>query len=198
MKLIIFVIFSILNISYLFANFIQVPYPLKRAATKIENFSLSKQLLNEVEIEGPIKLEFQPLGKGPFHACWIGELRTILLNASNEWTEGQIISSILFELHNAKKDRKFENLNLLALKNKISKQHYVESIERFEFDNSLLTKKIIDSGIQYGFFPKDAHLPVYKNFEEHYYWQVKLGHSALMAKQYDELVIEGQIKAHKT
>jgi hypothetical protein len=198
MKSLIIVIFSIINTTCLFASFVNVPSNLKRAAQKIETFSESRHLLKEIEKEGLIKLEFRPLGKGPFHACWIGEIRTILLNSSNSWTEGQIISSILFELHNAKQDKAYDRLNTLALKRQITKDQYVETIEHLEFDNSIMTKNLIDAGIKNGYYPKDANLLVYKNFEEHFYWQLKLGHSALMARQYDDLVIEGLQTSHKT
>lgn len=192
MKIIITILLTTFCVSSLFASFKKVPHPLKIAACKIEQFPSSKYLLKEIEKEGPIRLDFKPLGKGPFSACWIGEARTILLNASNSWTLGEMISSILFEMHNAKRDKLFASLDSKAFDNLITKEEYVESIERFEFENSIMTKNIINEGIHKGFFPKDAFLPTYENFEEHYYWQLKLGHSALMARQYDDIRMEGE------
>jgi hypothetical protein len=167
------------------------PYPLQQAVTLIKACPESRRLLQKVEKDGPITFAFHPVGKGPFSACWIGEQRTLLLNASNEWTLGEKISSILFELHNALKDTDFENLNLQAQRGTISKDYYVETIEFIEFENSIKTKNIITNGINRRFFPKDAALNTYKNFQEHFFWQKKLGHSQLMADQYDDLKAEG-------
>lgn len=179
--------YLIILCSSLFLQFTSVPKILQKAAETINKFPQSRELLASIEEEGPITLEWAPCGKELFYACWIGEERIIVLNSSKQWTEGKKISSILFELHNAKRDAEFINLNKLAFFNQISKEEYVETVENYEYLNAVMTKELVDKGIRLGFFPKDASLPIYKDFAEHYRWQIELGHSALIAQQYDSL-----------
>ncbi|MDR3624226.1 MAG: hypothetical protein P4L16_03680 [Chlamydiales bacterium] len=172
--------------------FKQVPLVLQKAVNTLSHFPDSHQFIQHCEKRGGITLAWAPLGKDMCDACWIGEKRAIILNSSKQWTLGKQISSIIFELHNAASDEHFIQLNKLAYEGKITKDEYVESVEKQEYLNSLETQQLITKGIKLGYFPKDTFLPIYKSFEEHFKWQIALGHSDLIAQQYEEMRIEAE------
>lgn len=185
MKYLVSILFLVVcSIAYPFSS---VAPQLTKAANTIQNFKDAKELVATAEKEGPIRVEWKPLGADGFYACWVGDKRTIILNASKQWTEGKKISSILFELHNAKSDQVFKKLHKNAFFQKISKDAFVESIEKQEYLNSKMNSELIDKGIKSGLFPKDAFLPTFTNFEEHFQCQIDYGHSGLIAKQYDQM-----------
>lgn len=169
------------------ALFTIVPPPLQKAVNALYSFPETKAFLTSLEKEGPITLHYESLGPNAFNALWYGKERVIVLNASKQLNEGKKISSLLFELHNAKANKALAACDKLAWTNKISKSHYVESIERIEYQNVLSTSTLIQTAISQNYFPYEAYFPVHGSFYEHYELQIRMGHSAFIAKRYDNL-----------
>lgn len=167
------------------AAFTSTPTSLKSAVNTIEQFEESKAFLDECLSYGPIDLKFTAMGVNNSKACWVGHERRIMINSSKSWSEGQKISSILFELNNSLTHEKFVALNKQAVFGEISKSFYVETIERLEYENVLNTRKLLENGVNAGFFPKDALFPIAPNFKEHFRVQLATGHSDAIAAQYD-------------
>ena len=124
-----------LALTPLYAGFISTPSELKQAVDSIESLDEGRQFLDLCQKSGQIDLKFKALGQNQSTACWIGHERVIILNASREFTEGKKINSILFELNNSLTHNEFVNLNKLAYQNRISKNEFVESVERLEYNN---------------------------------------------------------------
>lgn len=123
-----------------------------------------------------------------FGAFWDPDGRAICIALSRGTTEGEIIGSIIFELHNALVNSKFKELEDLVIRRKINRSTYVRSMEYLEYVNSINASKLADKGIQNGFLPADSRLMTYSNFEEHFSEQKRSGHSACFESHYDYLV----------
>src|SRR5947199_5427401 len=97
--------FLIILLSFI-TPFISVPSSMQKAVDALVRNPQTATFLAQVQKEGPIRLQWEARGPGS-NALWNGTDRIIVLNSSNEWTEGKKISSILFELHNASTDSHF-------------------------------------------------------------------------------------------
>lgn len=160
---------------------------LQKCLSKILKLQSARELIAEIQRQGPIRIKVANHSlSDQFGAFWDRMDRVIGLHLSSRVSEGQIIGSILFELHNALANSKMDDLDYLANTGKISKDKYVEGMEFIEFQNSKLAAAIAEEGIQKGFFPPGARLPTYKNFEEHFYYQQISGHSSWFAQAYDQ------------
>lgn len=147
-----------------------------------------RDLVAKVQEEGPINImTYNNHLSTQFGAFYDLDQRTICVCMTPESTPGDVISSILFELHNAEATSKINYVDHLATSRAIDRNKYVESIEFIEYENSLKASAIAKKGIEQGIFPSDSHLHTYKDFQEHYYYQQKGGHSAAVAKNYDNL-----------
>lgn len=161
---------------------------LRSYLNKIEKVPEARTLINEVRKEGSIHIKTSEMALAKqFGACYDTENRIIYVNIAAHRTEGALIGSILFELHNALVNSKLDALDRLALAGKIDKENYVKQVEYLEYQNSIKASKIAEKGIKMGVFPKDAQMFTYPNFEEHYRMQKVGGHSAWIAKSYDLL-----------
>jgi hypothetical protein len=149
-----------------------------------------KELVENILKEGPItiKANHNVLSQ-QFGAFWDLDRRIICVDVSVGRSSGDIIGSILFELHNAAATSRLNRLDDLAVEGKLDKENYVRAVEHVEYLNSLNASKIASEEIHKGVFPATAYLPTYRNFEEHYYYQKRGGHSAWIARNYDHLRI---------
>src|SRR5262249_4648040 len=116
---------------------------------------------------------------------WDRQDRIIGIHLSSRVSEGNIIGSIIFELHNALTNNKVDHLDHLAISRRIGKEKYVEAMELLEYQNSKKASAMAQEGIEKGIFPVNARLPTYNSFEEHYYYQKISGHSASFEQAYD-------------
>lgn len=148
----------------------------------------ARQLIASVLNEGPLNIQLNRHVESKFGAFWAPEYRTILVNPpqDNE-SYGFTIGSIIFELHNALADKELTRLDQRAAAGKLSKNQYIEAVERVEYRNAHQASKIANSGIVQGLFPATAYLHVYPTFEEHFRVQVEAGHSAWIGRTYDQL-----------
>lgn len=161
---------------------------LQQAVNKIMQISEARSLINTIQQEGPIRIiaNTHPLSE-QFGAYWDLGKRTICINLSHCRSEGKVIGSIVFELHNAAANSKLQHFDHLALTKNIDRESYVKGVEYVEYENSLKASHLTKVGIQMGIFPADAYLPIYRNFEEHYHFQIIGGHSAWIGSNYDGL-----------
>jgi len=168
-------------------KFNSYPESLKQAISAIEKIPEITAILREVQKDGPITVKFEDLNSFDFEALWNSQSRTIVVNASKDRSLGNIITSIVFELHNAKSNHNLRNLFEKALKGKINKDTYVRNVEKMEHQNALETSKLMNLGISKGVFPEEARWNMYEDFEDHYKLQQIYNHSQWLAARYDEM-----------
>ncbi len=159
---------------------------LKSALDTIYHFPEGKKLISDVEAEGPISIHWARFhSKSP--AMWVGDDRAIVINANVPRPHGEVIRSIFFELHNAIAEKRFERLDWLAENRQISKNDYVESVERIEHENACAVAALVEKAISQGYFPPNARWHIAHDFETHYMIQRENGHSGNIASLYDSL-----------
>jgi hypothetical protein len=148
----------------------------------------ARQLIAQIQQQGPIEIKVvRHALTQQFGAFWDRQYRVIGIHLTSQATEGEIIGSILFELHNAFANRKIDQLDKLANSGQIGREKYVEEMERLEYQNSKKASTLAQEGIEKGLFPATARLGTYNSFEEHLYYQKISGHSAAFAQVYDQI-----------
>lgn len=165
---------------------------LRQSLIQIQKLPEGRELISKVQKEGQIRVLVNNVTSEQFGAFWDPDNRNIYVTLSGSREDGSLIGSILFELHNALISSKLDYYDSLAQSGRISREDYVESVERLEYHNSLSTAKIAESGIKAGLFPRGARLPTYPTFEEHYRIQKMGGHSAWIARNYDMMSPRGK------
>jgi hypothetical protein len=173
-------------------TFATVPPPLQNAANILLACPQARNLLSEIQKEGPINLAFLPMGSNASNAMWKPDTRQIVINSSKKREIYDLIRSILFEMHNASSKNQFYEINKNAKKGFLSKKAYIRTIEYIEHQNALKTKNMIEWGIKNHYFPKKTRWSVCADFEEHYKLQQQSGHSSFIASVYDYINGEGK------
>lgn len=161
---------------------------LKQCMMKMQVVPGVRKLMTEIEKQGPIHvtMDDRPLSQ-QFGAFWDADRRAICVNISGHRSNGALIGSILFEMHNALSDSRYQELDELAAAGRIDKATYVEEMEREEYRNSLAAAVLAQEGIDMGIFPREARLPTYSSFEEHFRMQQIGGHSLWFARNFDQV-----------
>lgn len=152
----------------------------------------TRHLLDQVEIQGGIAIKAVNLGHNASNAAWMPDERTILINFSRKRSQGSLLCSLIFELHNAVTQKQFDYFDRLAVQGQISKRKYIEEVERLEYTNALKTVQVLKLGVGSQVFPKDTFWPIPSTFEEHYQIQIESGHSQLIGNLYDDLARSGR------
>lgn len=168
-------------------RFNDYPQECEKAILKLQQMHEVKAMLARINQEGGVSIALHHDENSQFDAFWDGEKRVILVNPKRNQDVGAAICSILFELHNAKTNKKFLSLVKKARQSQISKDDYVENVEKMEFQNALDTHKLLEKGIAKGVFPSSASWKVYHQFEDYYKAQQLMGHSEWLANSYDAL-----------
>lgn len=171
-------------------NSIRCSPQLQSYFNKILKISEMRTLISKIQKEGTVSIlanNQTAQCADQFGACWDMDRRIIYVGLGRSNTEGKIIGSIVFELHNAAANSKLEYFDYLAATRNIDRESYIKAIEYIEYENSLKASAITKIGIELGIFPGDAYLPTYRDFEEHYYYQQMSQHSYLFGKNYDQL-----------
>ena len=164
------------------------PRELTRPVQTLYRLEKTKQLLTMAEKEGAINICTASFGFEASNAAWMASERTIYLNFSKPRSQGSLIASIVFELHNALSSREFAYYDRLAMNRQISRQKYIEAVERLEYANAHKTAYILYKGVRKGIFPADAFWCIAPTFEEHYTVQIEAGHSGLIGCIYDDII----------
>jgi len=152
------------------------------ALTKVPEFN---EVVKKAEAYGAIKLEVVAMPNEQFEAFWDSTHRVIRINQAKQPELGSLITSILFELHNAASDPHFRQLYHQAKSGQLNKERYVEKVERMEHQNALNTCTILQKGIRLGYFPKEADWSILRSFDDHYKLQQLHGHSQWIANNFD-------------
>lgn len=162
---------------------------LQGCLSKIQQLPEARALITKIQEEGTISIVINNDSSltQKFGAFWDPCNRVITVNYSKDISEGSLIGSIIFEMHNALVNSKMLHLDNLAVAGKIDRDTYVEEFERLEYRNSKDASKLVQKGIQKGIFPKDAYLFTYTTFEEHFQVQQEAGHSDFIARNFDQL-----------
>jgi hypothetical protein len=169
-------------------SFVECTPTLQHLWSLIQKLPEARTLIAAIQREGSLRITSSSASLAQqFGAFWDPDQRVICVNTAPHKTQGDIIGSIIFELHNAFTSSKLDHLDHLASLGHISQEKYVESVEHLEYINSLNASKMAKQGIQLGLFPQDAQLMTYDSFEEHYRMQKIGGHSAWIARTYKQL-----------
>ena len=168
---------------------IQCSPQLKKHLNMILTIPEARALIAAIQSEGNFSIvtNNHQLSK-QFGAFWDMTNRKICISLTSNCSEGEILGSILFELQNAAVNSKLEQLDYLAATRRIKKEAYVQQVERLEYENSKKAVVLAKKGIELGILPKNACLPTYNSFEEHYRFQKIGGHSEVIGKNYDQLM----------
>lgn len=156
----------------------------------------ARRLINAVQKEGSISLisdNHHHLTQ-QFGAFWDPCCRVITINSSSDRLEGDLITSIIFELYNASVNSELINFDYLAAAGAIDRETYVRSIEKIEYQNSLNTSQLARKGVLKGVFPENTELRTYATFEEHYCVQKKGGHTSYIANNYNNLALSKKMQ----
>lgn len=159
----------------------------EKALSSLKQLPEFNELVKKTESHGAIKLEVVSMPNEPFEAFWDSTYRVIRINQAKEPTLGSMITSILFELHNASSDPHFKQLYHQVKSGYLNKERYVEKVERMEHQNALNTCTILQKGVRLGHFPKDADWSILRSFDDHYKLQQLHGHSQWIAQNFDHL-----------
>lgn len=162
---------------------------LEQALAAVYRYPAGKELISAVESDGPVNIYCAPFSSRSA-AMWVSDDRAIVINTNQPHTFGEVVRSIFFELHNARVDQKFIELDNLAVTGSLSRNAYVEGVERIEHQNAYTVALLINRAIQGGYFPSDSFWPIPSDFETHYRIQREAGHSAKIAAIYDQLCRE--------
>jgi hypothetical protein len=158
---------------------------LRPTLAKIRELPEASALIEQVLEEGNLRIQWNKSLTKKFEGYWSASNRTIYLTKSNN--QANLISTLLFELHNALSNERFENWNDLAYCRQISKRQYVREIEFMEYENAKSTKALLDKGIRQKLFPSSARWYLHDTFEEHFRLQKQTGHSAFIGRAYDQI-----------
>jgi hypothetical protein len=151
--------------------------------------SFTSKVLQNVLKEGELNVARGPLGRGK--AAWFESNRVILLSDSVGTDLFEQVDLLARELLNAQSSEAIRKLKQLAASGKISKEEFVEQIERLEHQNSLAWQDALSHKTEK--FP--FKVPTWKRFSEdfliHYKFQQLTGHAQAIANNYDKLCTEG-------
>ncbi len=166
-------------------QFASYPSQAKQALNALNKLPEFHDLLERAQKDGPIQLKME--SHPNFEGLWDGHTRSIVVNTRFNPSLGSMICTILFELHNANTAQYYDRLIELAQEGSLTKDQYVEKVERAEYQNAKNTHDLLEKGIRSGIFPESAHWPVVPDFEEHYKVQQISGHSIFIANNYDQI-----------
>ncbi len=149
--------------------------------------SLSKadELVTCVLQDGPISIEVNRTFSAQFEGYWDSDYRTIHVSKEQHSSNGALLCTILFELHNASRNSDFNELYQRAATGQIDKRSYVRQMEYLEYQNARATSLLLNEGIEQGLFPESAYWPIADDFEEHLSYQKASGHSDWLGGSYD-------------
>ena len=160
----------------------------------IQALDEGKQLLDKILAEGTITIQLADnYVTNQFAACWSCENRTIVIGLAASPSEGEILSSLIFELHNALMTSHLDEIDLKAMQGKTDREKYVRAVELIEYGNSIAASNIAKAGVERGLFPTNTYLHVYNDFDEYFYYQKLSGHSDIIGKNYDMLGRHGNM-----
>ncbi len=167
------------------------------ALSRLRQIDEIQTLIDKVLSEGSIHIISNSSEAEEFQGMWNGAERNIAINPVYCRTLGEQINTILMELNNASTNRELMKLCDMAAYGQLSKDQYVEQIERMEHKNGLNTCRLLEKGHRKGIFPHDYCWKVYENFDDYYMLQQVLDHSLWIANNYNRLNPGGRGRSYK-
>ncbi len=160
---------------------------LKRAFDTAVSLDETKVLWERINREGEVRIFAKHGNQNNFKAYWEGEERIICVNLGLKPTVGEQVSSLLFEMHNALRDKKTVSLYNQAAQRRISKETFAREMERVEYENSLDACTLLEKGVKAGIYPQECYLQRYANFESFLNAQKMHGHFHHYLRTYNEI-----------
>lgn len=158
---------------------------MKSILAKLKQLDEVNDLIDKILEKGPLSIEMNRHLSKEFEGYWSSSNRTIYITKNHN--DGSLMTTLLFEMHNAVNDSELDRLDQLAAQRKLNRKQYIEAVERWEYENAKATTKILNKGIRMGLFPRDCYWPISEDFENHFRCQKSAGHSAHIGKMYDIL-----------
>lgn len=166
---------------------IQADPSLQKAVSNILSFPEGAAFIRNVEKQGQIRVVHVPFGKEKVGAMWEADTRTIYVSKELRTKTADQISSIIFELHNASSSDELELYYRQAETGQISKEEFVESIERMEHRNALAAQNLINRGISMRYFPEACRMFYFEDFNDYYALQQLFDHSQWIGRKFDAI-----------
>jgi len=157
----------------------------------------ARQVVQNALKRGPIRVVSSYRDSDGFEGMWDAGSREIVVSPYANRTRGQKINTMMMEFHNAQTDERLGELFRGAHEGRLSKEYYVEQVERVEHQNALNSARLLAKGIQKGIYPHDAAWSVMEDFEDHYKIQQIMNHSLWIANNYDYINRYGQRQAYR-
>nr|NGX58767.1 hypothetical protein [Chlamydiota bacterium] len=151
-----------------------------------------QELVNKILEDGSICIESNHRETSGFQGMWDSRRRKVVMNPYTNPTLGERINTLMMELHNAASDRQLSHLFRQAQAGRLTKDEYVEGVERVEHANAVGSSRLLALGIRRGFYPGDAAWDIYDDFDDHYMLQQVLDHSTWIAMNYNHLNPRGR------
>lgn len=151
-----------------------------------------QKLVNKILKEGSFSIVSSDRETSGFQGMWDSRQRRIVMNPYTNPSLGERINTLMMELHNAAADRELTKTFHQAKAGKLSKDAYVEAVERIEHANAVKSSRLLAQGIRQRLYPRDAAWDIYENFDDHYMLQQILDHSTWIAYLYNGLNPAGQ------
>ena len=177
-----FLMFILLSTSC-FAGEIYTSKDFQPLVNKIQAIPAGSELIQKATQDGDIRVMETRNQPKKFLGYWSPGNRIIYLTDPNKHTDSELLTTLVFELHNASRDRDFSILD----RTPSTKADYVRQTELIEYQNVKATEEVLQQGRQLGLIPKDCRFNHYLSFEEHLKLQKRTGHSKYIADNYDRL-----------
>lgn len=187
LRLLFISILLISSIGYSNENPLYCTPELRPVLEKIQAFPEGQEVISRVLEEGPIQIKLNRDLPEKFEGYWSAYDRTIYLNKNQWMSDCSLITTLLFELHNALRTADIEYMYSLASNHAIERDEFIEAFEYIEYENALATSLLVEQGAECGIFPYDCSWDLASNFAEHLDVQRDGGHSAWIGHIYDEL-----------
>lgn len=155
---------------------------------KVESLPEGKELIFKVLEQGPLSIKVNNIYPDQFEGYWGGHNRTIYITKKRDSSDCSLVTTLLFELHNAVRTAAIKEVQCLVSNNQMNRTEFIQAIEYIEYENALSTTKLLNLGVKDGIFPRYCHWNIAGTFEEHYRIQREAGHSEWIGKMYDDLV----------
>lgn len=163
------------------------------------SFDQGKSLLKQLAERGSLEIRFEELQEPAslFGGLWDGNKRKISVNKKNWPDRISLLKTLAIELHNALREDGINKLWGKAQQGLIDKEQFVREAEKWEYQNLLQARDLLNSGIKIGVIPPEATFHPFNDFESYYMLQQLGKHSQWYALAYDRINPYGKTKPYE-
>ena len=170
---------------------------MKESYQRLIQLPEARQIVSNALKRGPIHVESSDDRTDGFEGMWDAGRRAVVISGKANQTTGQKINTMMMEFHNAQSDQQLCQLFKGAQKGRLTKEYYVEQVERVEHQNAVSSARLLAKGIHDSVYPSDAAWDVIEDFDDHYKVQQILEHSLWIARNFDQLNRHGPRESYK-